>query len=462
MTKWRPDPDSLVRPYYLSLAAEIRRAVEEGGLGPGERLPPHRDLAHALGLSVQTVSRAYNQLVRDGVLAGRVGSGTYVSAGRPDPGYPFIESSFGSGLIDLSILKQVLTPWHAEKMRDALAALAGGLPESAIFSFRPGTALGAYREPMQRWLARCGVSAHRDQIQLTAGATPAMSVAIQTAVPPGGTVVTEATGHHQLTHLVKYLGRRLVGLDFDDEGIVPDALEAACRSDAVSALFVTPSCANPTAIMTGTARREALIAVARRHKLRVIENDAWGPLIADRPPPYAALAPDLVLYLTSFTKITLPGLRAGVLVAPIGLHNDAAKRNLASNWSATPLIFEILSRWVDDGTVGEMVARQRKALEARHRIAVAELAGLAFRSHRHGLHIWLDLPPPWTSEPFILQLRQLGVAVAPGSAFATEPGHTADSVRVSLGPVAEGTLARGLAILRGLCEEEPSPAMFGL
>jgi DNA-binding transcriptional MocR family regulator len=462
MTKWRPSLNKLVRPYYLSLAGEIRRAVEAGEIAANERLPPHRDLAHALGLSVQTVSRAYNLLVRDGVLAGRVGSGTYVSATRPDPAYPFIESSFGSVLIDLSILKQVLTPWHVERMREALSGLAGSLPESAVFSFRPGTALGVYREPIQRWLGVCGLSAHRDQIQLTSGATPAMSVAIQTAVPPGGALATECTGHHQLMHLTKYLGRRLVGLDFDDDGALPEALEAACRNDTLSALFVTPSCANPTVIMTGIERRRALIEVARRHKLRIIENDAWGPLIADRPPPYAALAPDLAFYFTSFTKITLPGLRAGILVAPIGLHTDAAKRNLAGNWSATPLIFELIARWIDDGTVKEMVARQRKALESRNRIAAAELAGLDYRAHRHGLHVWLNLPPPWSSEPFILQLRQLGVAVAPASAFATEPGRTSNSVRVSLGPVSEPDLARGLAILRGLCEEEPSPAMFGL
>lgn len=462
MTKWRPTRSSLVRPYYLSLAGEIRRAVAEGTIAANERLPPHRDLAHMLGLSVQTVSRAYDALVREGILAGRVGSGTFVSTARQDPAHPFIESSFGSGLIDLSILKQVLSPWHAEKMSQALAALAESTPDTAIFSFRPTTALGPYRAAAQRWLGLCGLSAHSDQIQLTSGATPAMSVAIQTAVPPGAAMATESTGHHQLIHLTKYLGRRLVGLDFDAEGILPDALDAACRTESLAALFVTPSCANPTAIMTGVARRQALLAIARRHGIRVIENDAWGPLIADRPPPYAALAPDLVFYITSFTKITLPGLRAGMLVAPIGLHNDAAKRNLAGNWSAVPLVFEIISRWIDDGTAEEMVVRQRKALEIRNRIAATELAGLDYRAHPHGLHVWLNLPPPWGSEPFILQLRQMGVAVAPASAFATEPGRTTDSVRVSLGPVTEGDLQRGLAVLRRLCDEEPSPAMFGL
>lgn len=462
MTMWRPDAERLTRPYFLSLAGEIRRAIEEGRLAPGARLPPHRGLAHALGLSVQTVSRAYNLLVRESVLSGRVGSGTFVGAARPDPGYPFIESSFGSGLIDLSILKQVLTPWHAERMRQTLAEVAADAPESAFFSFRPGTALAPYLEPAQRWLGVCGVAAHSEQIQLTSGATPAMSVAIQTAVPPGGAMATEAIGHHMLVHLCKYLGRRLVALACDGDGILPEAFEEACRTETLAALFVTPSCANPQVVMTGAERRRALLDVARRHQVRIIENDAWGPLVADRPVPFAALAPERVLYITSFTKNTLPGLRAGLLVTPPGLHNDAAKRNLASNWSAVPLVFEVVRRWIEDGTAREMVARQRKALEARHAIAVAELAGLPYRANRHGLHLWLDLAPPWTSEPFILQLRQQGVAVAPASAFATEPGKAPNSVRVSLGPVAETNLRRALRILRALCDEEPVPAMFGL
>ncbi|MEZ5668914.1 MAG: PLP-dependent aminotransferase family protein [Alphaproteobacteria bacterium] len=462
MTMWCPESDRLTRPFFLSLAGEIRRAIEEGRLVPGARLPPHRALAHALGLSVQTVSRAYNLLERDGILTGRVGSGTYVGAGRPDPGYPFIESSFGSGLIDLSILKQVLTPWHDARMRETLADVAGSAPESAFFSFRPGTALAPYLACAQRWLAVCGVTAHADQIQLTAGATPAMSVAIQTAVPPGGTMATEAIGHHMLVHLCKYLGRRLVGIAGDDDGMLPDAFEAACRAEPVAALFVTPSCANPQGIAVTTQRRRALLDVAARYRVRVIENDAWGPLVADRPPPFAAMAPDRVFYITSFTKIMLPGLRAGLLVAPPGLHTDAAKRNLASNWSAVPLVFEVVKRWIEDGTADEMVVRQRKALEARHAIAMTELAGLPFRANRHGLHLWLDLVPPWTSEPFILQLRQQGVAVAPASAFVTEPGQAPNSVRVSLGPAPEPDLRRALAILRALYDEEPAPAMFGL
>lgn len=462
MTMWLPQADRLTRPYFLSLAGEIRRAIEEGQLVSGARLPPHRALAHALGLSVQTVSRAYNLLVRDGILTGRVGSGTFVGAGRPDPGYPFIESSFGSGLIDLSILKQVLTPWHVERMRTTLAEVAAGAPESAFFSFRPGTALAPYLESAQRWLGVCGVAAHLEQIQLTSGATPAMSVAIQTAVPPGGTMATEAIGHHMLVHLCKYLGRRLVGIACDDDGILPDVFEEACRTEAVTALFVTPSCANPQVATTGPQRRRALLDAAERHQVPVIENDAWGPLVADRPPPFAAMAPERVLYITSFTKNMLPGLRAGLLVTPAGLHTDAAKRNLASNWSAVPMVFEVVKRWIEDGTAREMVARQRKALEARHAIAVAELAGLPFRANRHGLHLWLDLAPPWTSEPFILQLRQQGVAVAPASAFSTEPGQAPNSVRVSLGPVSEAELRRALKILRALCDDEPAPAMFGL
>src|SRR5690606_31003804 len=109
-------------------------------------------------------------------------------------------------------------------------------------------------------------------------------------------------------------------------------------------------------------RREALVEVAARHDIAIVENDILGPLVENRPPPIAALAPERTLYVTSFSKITVPGLRIGYLVAPDRYVAAVANRHLVLNWMATPAIAEIATRWVVDGTAMELLEWQREAL----------------------------------------------------------------------------------------------------
>ena len=127
----------------------------------------------------------------------------------------------------------------------------------------------------------------------------------------------------------------------DDDGMVlrlPDALDAACRHEGIRAVFLQPSVIGPTAALMGEGRRAAIAAVARRHDIAIIENDVLGPLIEDRPPPVAAFAPERTLYVTSFTKTVLPGLRTGYLAVPDRMLSAVMNRHLVTNWIATPLI----------------------------------------------------------------------------------------------------------------------------
>src|SRR5690606_31561702 len=112
-----------------------------------------------------------------------------------------------------------------------------------------------------------------------------------------------------------------------------------------------------------------LIEVARRYDLTIIENDILNVMIADRPPSFYALAPERVLHICGFTKITLPGLRLAYLTAPPRLSTAVANRHLVSNWVATPPMVDILSHWITDGTVKALADWQRAAMERRHTVA---------------------------------------------------------------------------------------------
>ncbi|TKT75032.1 PLP-dependent aminotransferase family protein [Aquamicrobium sp. LC103] len=461
MTFWRPDPALIRRPAYLSLADQFARAIHDGRLENGARLPTHRQLADELHLSVQTVSRAYEELIRRGLVSGEIGRGTFVQTQRREPEPPYLPERLGE-VIDLSILKPVCEPMHLERMKQALAWLSENISSGAALSFRPNVVFPRHRAVAVEWLRRCGLSVSPQNVSLTNGATAGMTVALMSVAPPGSTVATEAIGHHTLRPLATYLGFNLEGLPIDDDGLVPEALDEACRQSDIRAVFVQPSVINPTATLMNAGRREAIAAVARKHDIAIIENDVLGPLVEERAPPVAAYAPERTLYVTSFTKIVIPGLRIGYLVAPDRYVAAVANRHLVSNWMATPMVAEIASKWVADGTALELVNWQRAALHRRHAIAAELLAGTSFRAHRDGLHVWLPLPENRSEESFVSQARLQGVAIAPGSSFRTSDAPWSPAVRISLGSTDEAELRSGLGVIAKLLMGDPELLLLAI
>ncbi|MBP1842978.1 DNA-binding transcriptional MocR family regulator [Rhizobium petrolearium] len=461
MTNWRPDPSQLRRPAYLSLAEQIARAIQEGKLVNGTKLPTHRRMADDLGLSVQTVSRAYDDLIRRGLISGEIGRGSFVQTQPREPEPPYLPERLGE-VIDLSILKPVCEQIHVEKMRQAFAWLSENLPASSALSFRPNMVFPRHRAVATEWLARCGLDVSPLNVSLTNGATSGMTTALMSVAPPGSTVATEVVSHHTLVPLSTYLGLHLEGLAIDEEGMIPEALDEACRKGPIRAIFLQPSVINPMAALMSAGRREALAAVAARHDIAIIENDVLGPMVEGRAPPMAAFAPERTLYVTTFTKTTVPGLRIGYLVAPDRYVAAVANRHLVSNWMATPAMAEIATRWVADGTAMELVAWQRRALASRHAIAAEMLAGLPYRAHPQSLHMWLPLSCGHTEDAFVAQARLRGVGIAPGKSFHTTDHGWAPAVRISLGSTTESELRTGLGIVASLAQGNPQELLLAI
>lgn len=458
MTIWKPTPDRLRRPAYLSLADQFARAIAENVLPAGTRLIPHRRLADDLGLSVQTVSRAYEELIRRGLVVGEVGRGSFVLPVGGENRPPYLAERLGE-LVDLSILKPVTDRSHADRFRDGMQWLAQNMSDSSALSFRPNSVLPYHRRVACDWLARSGIDASPDTITITDGATSAITTAVMTAVPPGGTLAAAALTHHLLMPLSKYLGLHLEALPVDDQGIIPAALDQLARRGNLRAIYMQPAAINPMAIMMPIDRRHEIVDIARRHDLLIIENDMLNALIVDRPPPLATLAPERVIHISGFTKMTMPGLRLAYLSSPPRIAPGVANRHLVTNWMATPAMVELLSHWINDGTVDALIAWQRAALADRHAIARQVLAGTPYRAHPQSLHIWLELPPGRDEDDFVAQARLLGVAIASGRAFRLSEKDRRDAVRIALGSTGADELRHGLQLVAQTLAREAEPVL---
>ena len=451
MTKWRPNPETLTRPAYRSLVQAIETAIQNGVLKPGEQLPTQRKMAFDLSLSVQTVSRAYDKLTEAGRIVGEVGRGTFVRAASDDISMPFVSRKVAGRLLDMSILKPVMDHAHEEAMQKTLRAMARSLPRAVMGGFREDhgpTGSSAAR----RWLTLCGLDLEGMAMLPTNGNTSAMTVALMTAAQPGDLIVSEDIGHHTLRPLARFLGMRLQGVRVDAGGICPEALEQVCSKESVKAIYLIPNGANPLAFTMSQSRRAAVIEVARRHDVLIIENQAWGPLQDAPPPPLAALAPERVLYFTSLTKCLLPGLRVGYLVVPSHLSASAANRHMATSWMATQLMTQIADRWIEDGTAETLLNRQQLALRDRADFAANVFRGRDMRTSPNGLHIWLPCHDTQEETTQAEAIRQVGVAVAKGASFAIGPLDRHPGLRIAIGGQSFPEFARGIRMINGaLC-----------
>ena len=454
--EWRPAlPRRRGATKHKLLTDRIIADIEAGELRPGMRMPTHRHLAHDLGVSVQTVSISYKEAERLGYLKGEVGRGTFVRSRVTERADRFMLDREPGQSADLSIIRAVYTEAHERASRSALARLSEVDNSAFMRPCRPIAGLDRHRGAARTWLKKLGIEADSDRILITNGAAHALFLAVAAVVRPGEVVLTERLTDHGVIGLANVLGFTLRGLETDEEGILPEAFEAACRQEAVRALVVIPTLCNPTCHVAGAERRRALAAVAARFGVFVIEDEVYKPMIEEPLPSIAQMLPELGFFATSFTKSVMTGLRVGYLVVPSTYSIRVSSILRVSSWSATNLPAEIAALWIEDGTAEALLAVQRQEARARQAIVAQTLGGQVASTHPLALCAWLKVPQHWTEEGLVRALAQRHIAVTPSDPFiAGERRGT--GIRICLGGrLSHVALTETLLAVRSTFEQLP-------
>jgi DNA-binding transcriptional MocR family regulator len=446
MTIWSPRLSERKGPRYLAIVEALAEDFAAGELRQGARLPTHRDLAESLGVTVGTVSRAYAEAARRGLVSGEVGRGTFVR-GAPD------EPAEAGSACDLS---QNHPPEPAARpQRVALTAALASLTASGdigrLLDYPAAGGNPADREAGASWIERAGLRVSPDEVLVCTGSQHGLTVVLATLLEPGDVLLTESLTYAGLQPVAGLLRLKLRGLALDGQGLRPDALEEACRAGGAKALYLIPTLHNPTTAIMPDARRREVAAVARAHGLAVVEDDVHGLLPAERPAPIATLAPERSYYLTSTSKTLAPGLRIAYVAAPPADVPRLAASLRATTWAVAPLTAAVASHWIRDGTADALVEARRQEARERQALARERLAGFDFDAKPEAYYLWLRLPDPWRAESFTAEARARGVLVTPAEAFGVGRGQLPHAVRLCLGAArSRETLARGLDVVASL------------
>ncbi|PYR70566.1 MAG: PLP-dependent aminotransferase family protein [Acidobacteria bacterium] len=437
MTMWLPNLEGRRGPVYRRIADAIDEEVQRGTLRAGARLPPHRDMADHLGVTVTTVTRAYTEAARRGLISGHVGRGTFIR------GHELEGESTGGGPIDLSI--NILMPDKEVAALEPRMFQRRVLSWTELLGYVPTPGHRRHRQAMAEWLAMTGTPASPDRIVLTMGAQHALLVALMATVKPGDTVLTEELTYSGMKDLGAQLHVKFRGIAMDAEGMRVDALEAACRSTKARILYCMPRLQNPTSAVMSERRRRQVAALAEKYRLTVIEDDVYGFLSPERS-SLSALIPDRTIFATSVSKSLFPGIRLGCVVGSPAM----VEKLTAAVWTTTicvpPISGDLLCGWMEDGTAARILEWKRHEVAARQGMAKRLLDGYRAQTHPFSPHMWLHLPARWTTDAFAAEMRSRGVIVNASTAFSVGDEGAPRAIRLCLGtPRTRAGLEQALA-----------------
>ncbi|KST60435.1 GntR family transcriptional regulator [Methylobacterium sp. GXS13] len=456
---WTPDLKRWGKPHYLAIAEALADDIRTGRLTAGTRLPTQRALAEALDLNFTTVSRGYVEAHKRGLIEGRVGQGTFVVDPARPPRSTAVAPARRIGPVDLTmnLPPEPDAPALQARMQAAFVDLSGNLTNLLRYQGFGGTEED--KEAALRWLKGRGVVTSRERLLICPGAHSALFSILGQVARPGDTICAERITYPGIRALAAHLRLRLVDLPMDRYGVDPDAFAAACTKVAPKAIYLNPLLQNPTTATLPRTRREAVIAVARRYAVTIIEDDAYARICPTPPPSFAELAPEITYYVAGLAKCLGAGLRLAFLVAPSArsaLPLGGALR--AATVMASPIATALATRWIMDGTAEAIVQFVREESAARQRIATAMLPAATYTADPHAFHVWITLPEGWTRSAFASQGRSAGLGVIASDPFCVA-GTPPEAVRLCLGgPSTRQQITHGLEVLAHALEGSPALA----
>ncbi|WP_249199783.1 PLP-dependent aminotransferase family protein [Gluconobacter sp. Dm-62] len=453
---WQPELQSGPMPLYERLVVAMAQAIRTGELSPGAKLPPQRELAFRLGISVGSVTRAYAEAERRGLLAAHVGRGSFVSGGLPVvPDVPTIERGSRewqsrNGPIDL----RCNTPPPVPLMTDLNAALVDLMARGALdpaVHYIQGAGLPHVRDAGAQWIRQqYGLDFEAGNLIQCNGGQHGIALVFSSLCSPGDTVLCESSTFYGARMAADHLGLKLRGLPMNDEGLLPEAVDQAARETGSRLLFTLPTLHNPTTRTMSEQRRQDIVAVARARDLLILEDDAYYAY-SERPRQIVSYAPERTLYLASLSKGVCPGLRLAFLALPPDLSRERLMRGVRALGYCPPALGALVfSQWVQDGRIDAIGQAVQTEAAARWEMANSVLGSfVALPGASHSPHVWLPMSA-LDAERVTARLLRAGVEVTPPDASAVS--MQADTgLRLCLGaPDSREELGRALTIIAGV------------
>ncbi|MBV6272574.1 PLP-dependent aminotransferase family protein [Alcaligenaceae bacterium CGII-47] len=432
------------------MAQTLEDRIRSGQIAAGQRLPPHRELAYKLGVAVGSVARAYSVLANEGLVSGEVGRGTIVQdLGQTQR----IGLTLDASRIDMRLV--IPPPIEDPELLSALGpktlnGLARSWQRLSLNNFPETSGQEQHRQAAAQWCTARGVAATPGTSIMTYGSQDAMLATILGLTKPSEPILCEEFTAAALRNLATTLGRKLIPVEMDDQGVIPEALADAAKRYAARLIIVFPSLQTPTARRMSSARRAAIAAVVEEAELLLFENSGYGALVDLPADDFSRYLPERCISVQALSNVTLPGLRCATLHAPPRLLPRIVAVLHSVSIALSTVVAEIASTWILSGLAERVLAANRAVLRRRHAIIAEYFPDVALRTPLGSPYIWLPYPDG-TADDLVQAASVRGVGVIPSDRFSVASMSKVNAIRVAIStPPNDELVSRGLDILREL------------
>jgi DNA-binding transcriptional MocR family regulator len=444
MSAWLPSLDHRSSTHlYQQIIDHLINDIQNNHLHHGDKLPTVRALANALHVTPGTINKAFSVAQTKGLVQKTQGKGTFVTAKHLQRHFPVTMVNGRTNAYDFTINEpvhmDVCQPFNA-----ALSDVAQQNDERMWTQYGDTRGVISHREDIAQWLNTRGAQCNAEHLFLTSGAQQGLISALMLLCSKGDTVMVQETTFPGEKAIASMLGLTLHPIRMNSAGMDLEHFEFACKTTLSRVIIMLPTAHNPTGMTMSLEQREQLIAIARKYKVLIIEDDLYlhdSPIIA-----LQQLAPERTFHISGFSKCIAPALRVGTLITPVDYVDTMTRVIQAQNWMTAPLLTNIASYLWRSGELESII--HARCHENKQRTALCQriLNKLPLAFNAANLHVWVRHSSRVENAEIIARLGQKGVDVLP-SAFFHAAGHSSPHIRLCIGKHDLQGLTNGLNII---------------
>jgi DNA-binding transcriptional MocR family regulator len=464
---------------YIQLYLQLRGLIEDSKLKEHTKLPPIRKLSKSLGVNNVTIVNAYNLLEEENLVYKKVGSGTFVAAQN------LVEDREDIYLDEeVYIDEDIKFIEEREEMEDVekLINFATAAPTPDLFPITPfkrllnkvldrdrGYAFGyqksqgylPLRQSISEYIKRYNIESNIDEIQIVSGAQQGIDILAKTFLDYGDTVFVERPTYPGAISVFKSRRANIIDIPMKRDGIDIEVLEAELAKEKPKFLYLMPNYQNPTGYSYSQEKKERILELAKEHDLLIIEDDCLSDLNYGNSNNLSlkSLSDNgRVIYIKSFSKIFMPGLRLAFLIIPERYFNDILLSKYMSDIFTDGLVQRVLDLYFREEIWEDQISKLRQTYQKRYKVMINTLhkylpQRVKFTTPAGGLNLWLELPENISGKKLHQKALKLGINIAPGEVFYYSQKKE-NRVRLSIAAVTGEQIERGVKSLAKLIEDE--------
>lgn len=455
-------------PLYIQLYKQIKDLIEED-LIDEEKLPSIRKLSKNLGINNVTVVSAYNLLEKEGYVYSVKGSGTYIKKIPLEMEIPYLEEGdmelMTSGILPISKdsinLASVSPTPDFFPIEDFKKSLVEVLDRDKGSAFLYSEVIGydPLRASISKFLLEnYNTKVSKEEILITSGGQQGLDIVAKTLISPGDHILVENPTYFAAMSAFKSRGAKIIGIPMEEDGIDIDLLESYINRYKPKFLYIMTNYQSPTTFSYGEEKKKKIISLAREKDFYIIEDDFLTDLYftgSKKLPLKSMDKRNKVIFIKSFSKVFMPGVRIGFVTLPNELFTQIIKAKHTTDVTSSGYLQRAFDLYLREGYWNNHIGNIRKAYKEKYDLMTSLLDnlskyGVSYVKPDGGLSIWVKLPESMDSLELYEEARENNLSLVPGKIFFTDESIYSNYIRLSFGSADGDEIEKGIEILESI------------